>query len=368
MGNFSGFWDKLAERIKRSERPSPSTVTIPRNHIDKNQNSELDYKFTKDQHYFQVMINEMYLTEQRRGLVNVDPLVYTVCEFSYKKKTQIVPFLVGPSMLKEKGVPDQYSQGIIIRNTSVSGLHPYRGEGLTLAIVLLEARQNALRPLLSVIERISGALNFSPALAPYMSVAGVLMEGFEAFFNAGGVEPLVGLRDSYGPNYNIPFQPGYYALIDAPGIDEGKLWVKKNQLMIGDSLKSAGPFRQADFVLYSFIGPEENKRDDLDKLPFSETWDKVRDEAASPVDDPDYKNALVQMGALYRYLVSSPDLTEDHADELAENWFARMDAIHKKAKMFGLQAGEEEMSDEERAAKARQDKTRRRVLEIVKGL
>jgi len=368
MGNFSGFWDKLAERIKRSERPSPSTVTIPRNHIDKNQNSELDYKFTKDQHYFQVMINEMYLTEQRRGLVNVDPLVYTVCEFSYKKKTQIVPFLVGPSMLKEKGVPDQYSQGIIIRNTSVSGLHPYRGEGLTLAIVLLEARQNALRPLLSVIERVSGALNFSPALAPYMSVAGVLMEGFEAFFNAGGVEPLVGLRDSYGPNYNIPFQPGYYALIDAPGIDEGKLWVKKNQLMIGDSLKSAGPFRQADFVLYSFIGPEENKRDDLDKLPFSETWDKVRDEAASPVDDPDYKNALVQMGALYRYLVSSPDLTEDHADELAENWFARMDAIHKKAKMFGLQAGEEEMSDEERAAKARQDKTRRRVLEIVKGL
>src|SRR3990172_4253601 len=368
MGNLSGFWDKLVERIKSSERPSPSTVAIPRDHIDNNQNGELDYKFTRDQYYFQVMINEMFLTDQRRGLVNVDPLVYTVCEFSYKKKTQIVPFLVGPSMLKEKGVPDQYSQGMIIRNTSVSGLHPYRGEGLSLAIVLLEARENALRPLLSVIERVSGALNFSPALAPYMSVAGVLMEGFEAFFNAGGVEPLVGLRDSYGPNYNIPFQPGYYALIDAPGIAEGELWVKKNQLMIGDSLESASRFRQSDFVLYSFIGPEKNKRDDLDKLPFSEVWDRVREEAASPVDDPDYKNALVEMGALYRQMVSSPDLTDDHALELAETWFARMEAIHKKARMFGLQAGEEAMSDEARAEKARQDKTRRRVLEIVQGL
>lgn len=368
MSNLSVLWDKLTDKMKSSPRPSPSIITIPRDHIDKNQQQELEYKFTREEHYFQVMINEMYLTEARRGLLNVDPLVYTVCEFTYKGITQFVPFLVGPSMLKEKGVSDKYTKGMIFRNTSVSGLHPYRGNGLTLVMVLLEARENALRPLLNVIERVSGVLNFSPALAPYTHVAGVLMEGFETFFNAGGVEPLVGVRDSFGPNFNVPFQPGYYALIDAPGIDENILYVKNNQLMTGESLENAKPFRAADFVLYSFMGPEKNKRDDIDNLPFSETWTAVRSEATSPIDDPNYKNAKVQMAALYQQLINSPDLTYEHALELAESWSTRMQDIHQKAKNLGLQSGETGDSEKEKAARARQDQVRRRALEIAKGL
>jgi len=368
MSNFSELWDKVTKQIKSSPRPSPSTVTIPRTHIDKNQKKELNYEFTRDEHYFQVMINEMYLTAARRGISNIDPLVYTVSEFTYQGNTQFVPFLVGPSMLKEKGVPDKYTKGMIFRNTSVTGLHPYRGKGLMFAIVLLEARENALRPLLNIIERVSGALNFSPALAPYMSVANVLMEGFETFFNAGGVEPLVGLRDSFGPNFNIPFQPSYYALIDAPNIDENTLFVKDNQLMTGASLESAQPFRGADFVLYSFMGPDKNRRDDIDNLPFSENWQAVRTEATSPIDDPNYKNAKVQMGALYQHLINSPDLTYDHAQELAESWFGLMEDIHQKAKRFGLQAGDEAVSEEEKSLRDRDDKARRRALEIVQGL
>ena len=368
MSNFSVLWDNFTDRIKSSPRPSPSIVTIPRKHIDNNQRDELEYSFTRDQHYFQVMINEMYLTEARKGLLNIDPLVYTVSEFTYQGKTQFVPFLVGPSLLKEKGVPDKYTKGMIFRNTSVSGLHPYRGKGLTLAIVLLEARANALRPLLNVIEQVSGVLNFSPALAPYVNVASVLMEGFETFFNAGGVEPLVGLRDSFGPNFNIPFQPGYYALIDAPGINESMLFVKNNQLMMGDNLEDAKPFRRADFVLYSFMGPEENRRDDIDNLPFSENWSAVRTEATSPIDDPNYKNAKVQMAVLYQHLINSPDLTYDHAQELADSWFSLMETIHKKAKKFGLQAGEGAVSEEEKSVRARQDEVRRRAVEIVQGL
>jgi hypothetical protein len=222
--------------------------------------------------------------------------------------------------------------------------------------------------LLNVIERISGVLNFSPALAPYMNVASVLMEGFETFFNAGGVEPLVGLRDSFGPNLNIPFQPGYFALIDAPDVDEKTLYVQKNQLMSGNSLESAKPFRAADYVLYSIIGPEQDRRDDIDTLPFNDLWHKVRIEAASPVDDPNYKNARLQMATLYEMMIASPDLTEPHAFDLTDDYVELMETIHKKAKKIGLKAGGEPKTEQERAAKERQDNTRRRALDIAKGL
>jgi hypothetical protein len=363
MSNFSFFMKEMVEKVKSSPRPSPSILEIPRNHIDKNQNSELDYSFKRDQDYFQVIINEMYLTEARKLAVNIDPLVYCVSEFTYRgqAQTQVIPYLVGPSMLKEKGVPDKYTKGMIIKNTCVSGLHPYRGAGLTFSIILLEARQNAIRPLLNVIEKVSGALNFSPAIAPYMTVANVLMDGFELFFNAGGVEPIIGLRDSYGPNLKITFQPSYFALIDQPEVDPATLWVSNNQLMVGNSLNSAKNYREADFVLYSFMGPQENRRDDLEGLPFNELWTSVRTEAASPKDDPDFKNARLQMSTLYQVMLNSPDLTEPQAETLADQYFDKMQQIHKKAKKIGLQGAQ--VTDEEQA---RQDKIRARALEIAK--
>jgi hypothetical protein len=151
-------------------------------------------------------------------------------------------------------------------------------------------------------------------------------------------------------------------------VDENQLFVKNNQLMIGDSLASAEPYRASDYVLYSFMGPEENRRDDLDSLPFSETWDGVREEATSPIDDPNYKNARIQMGALYQQLISSPDLTDDQAMDLAEKWFKQMETIHGKAKKFGMLAGKARGSAEDLEANARQDKVRKRALEIAKGL
>lgn len=127
--------------------------------------------------------------------------------------------------MKKLGVPDEYNKGILLRNTNVSGLRPYRGGGLTLTVVLCQSNNNLLRPLLEVIESVSGALDFSPVLSPYMKIANVLMDGFQMLDDSNGVTPIVGLRDSFGPSVNIPFQPGYYALIDTPGVDPKQLWV-----------------------------------------------------------------------------------------------------------------------------------------------
>ena len=361
--SIAQLWNSVQTKIVNSPRTSPSVISIPRNHIDKNENGALDFSFKSDAHYFQVVINEMYLRNDREWFNKIDPVVYVVSEFTYNGKPQVSPFLVGPSMLKNRGIPDNVANGVIFRNTSVAGPYPYRGKGLTLTVVLGEAKsQNALKPLLRVIENTSDALGFSPVLMPYTKVANVLMSGFDALFNAGGVDPLVGLRDSYGPNFGTTFQPAYFALIDKEKVPAESLWVKENQLTMGPSLKASQPYRDADFVLYSIGCPDENRRDDLDQMAFEELWLRVQKEAATPVDDPDYKNARTLMVNLYQQIVLSPDLTEAQADTLADTYHDRMEKIHQRArKMAPMAAGD--LSDEQK----RMARLRERALAILNG-
>ncbi len=348
-------WNRVSAALKSSPRQPPSAITIARDHIDENLGGALNYSFREGQHYFQVLVNEMYLTDSRRWFTQIDPVIYAVAEFTYAGKPEIAPFLVGPNLLKEKGVPDQYGkQGMILRNTRVSGLHPYRGGGLTLTIVLCEAPVgNAIRSLLRVIEGTAGALDFSPVLAPYTKVASVLMDGFDALLGSTGVTPLAGFRDSFGPNYNIPFRPAYFALVDEPDVDPAELWVCNKQLMKGATLGTAKPYRDSDFVLYSIAGTADNLRDDTETLPFNALWDGVKKEAASPVDDPNYKNAKIQMITLYQNIVLSPDLTEPHADALADQYRGRMESIHKRAVAMGMMGPGDHEDTREARARAR---------------
>ena len=127
------------------------------------------------------------------------------------------------------------------------------------------------------------------------------------------------------------------------------------QLKTGDAMSTAKPFRQADFVLYSISNPPENERDDTDTLPFGELWGQVKKEAASPIEDPNYKNAKVLMVNLYQDIISSPDLTDAQADALAKTFKNRMVDIHGTAVSFGALGGEEETPEMLRQATARQD-------------
>lgn len=355
-------WNKIQTNILNSPRVQPSVVAIPRDQIDRNRDGALDFTFGAHQHYFNVVVNEMFLGSARKWFSTIEPLVYVVSEFTYRGKRQVAPFVVGPGLLKERGVPDPFAGGTILRNTSVCGPHPYRGGGLTLSVVLCSVQTgNALRPALQVMESVAGALGFSPALSPYVKVAAALLDGFEALFTSGGVTPLAGFRDSFGPAAGNPFRPGYFALIDSPGVDPRRLWVRDNQLCEGSSLETATPYRSADFVLYSIGWPGET-RDDVEELPFNELWERVKQEAASPVEDPNYRNAKQLMAALYQSIVVSPDLTEPHADALAEQYAARMKKIHADAVKYGMMAGEEKEPSRERQ---RLDRARKLSLALL---
>jgi hypothetical protein len=348
MRTFAELWNSLAGAIKSSPRQPATAIAIPRSHIDDNRDGELESSFKKDQNYFGVVINEMYLATQRQWLATIDPVVYVVSEFTYNQQAQVVPFLLGPALLTKKGVPDQYGKkGMIFRNESVSGLHPYRGGGLTLTVVLCQAQTgNVARQLLKVLENATDALNFSPMLAPYMKVANVVIDGFDSLFSSGGVTPLAGLRDSFGPNFNIPFRPGYFTLVDSPNVDPATLWVQNRQLMQGSSWDNLQPYRSADFVLYSMMGPADNLRDDTDSLPFRDTWQQIW-KLAGTGRAADWEDAKRQMAALNDSISFSPDLTETQAEKLADEYWNKLQAHHDKAQSRatmgdgGVQEGQE---------------------------
>jgi hypothetical protein len=265
----------------------------------------------------------MFLANKREWFTLIDPLVFIVSEFTYNKEELVVPFIAGPAMLNQFGA-EKIPPGMIFKDTSVSGTFPYRGGGLKLSVVLCQLSVgNYATALLQVIESTAKALDFSPLLSPYTSVAEVVLQGFNNLLGLNGTTPLIGLRHSFDPNAGIPFVPSFFALIDEPNVDPQTLWVVDNRLLQGNSKDEATSYRNSDFVLYSVVKPIDNLRDDLDTLPFAPLWDQVMNEAGRGTKDA-YKSAKVNMVSLAQTITLSPDLTAPQRTMLKKSYEEQM--------------------------------------------
>src|ERR1051325_2383888 len=110
--------------------------------------------FRDKQHYFQIVINQMYLADEREWFVRYDHLTFVISSYIYDTRQEVVPFVVGPALLKEhaKNAPT----GMVFQDTPVSGMHPYQGGSLTLTVILNKlARENNADKLLKVVEKMS---------------------------------------------------------------------------------------------------------------------------------------------------------------------------------------------------------------------
>ena len=332
MADVAVLWktvtDLISQQVVQSKSQLPSTVRIPDDHGD--QKDQLGQPFERDQHYFHVVINEMFLAHKRKWFTQIDPLVFVVSEFTYNKKDLVVPFIVGPSLLNQFG-GEKAPPGMIFKDTSVSGTFPYRGGGLKLSVVLCQLSVgNYASELLQVIESTAKVLDFSPLLSPYANVAEIVLQGFNTLLRLNGTTPLIGLRQPFDPNAGIPFVPSSFALIDEPNVDPQTLWVIGNRLMQGKSKAEATPYRKFDFVLYSVVTPIKNLRDDLDTLPFAPLWDKVVSEAGQGTKDA-YRSAKANMVSLAQTITLSPDLTATQRTMLKKSYKDRMVLEHKDA-------------------------------------
>jgi hypothetical protein len=307
-------WSKVA----KSGSYRPARITIK----PENTRRSLFHKepFERHKHYFEVVVNEMYLTYQRKWFKTYDPLVFVTSGFLYKGEMVEIPFLVGPQMLKNKMGSEV--KGMIFENTLVAGLHPYRGGNFIINIVLGRmVTNNYLKKVISILEDASGTYPgaFAKSIEPYLKVSKVIIKGLEDLFDSADIEPLIGHTNSFLTSSHDGFTPGFFALInkDESEVNPDEFFVIDKKLHQGENLDTAKPFREDDYVLYNIVSSTE--RNDIELLPFYDQFtslQKIITDMGIQIGE-DEKNILNgKLFSLVDTIRMSPDVVRDQVDEI----------------------------------------------------
>ncbi len=336
-----GWWDHM----KSGEAITRAHFTIDRSRADNG--AQLGPPFEERNHYFQVVVHDMFLAKSREWFVEYDPMVVAAASYIYDTKVEMVPFVAGPALLKDFG--HESPEGMIFRDTPVSGLNPYQGGAFTLTLVLykVQRRNNADR-LLQVVEGISKSLDPSNTLGAYLKIAGTIVDGVEAILGLKETVPVLGYRVTINPQVGQVLSADYMVLIDedsaAPTMKPERFQVRQSQLYDD----SGAEYRDRDFVLFRIA--QGIKRTDERTLPFFPLWTAAKDFAARG-DDEFWKEAKAQFNTLKRNLMNSPDLTapdsarfrKEYLDELTKIRKDSVDEGHLAADGEKLPEAEKEM-------------------------
>lgn len=341
MNDFTRWLQSLYKRARSSTTEVPAYIAFENGQIENGE--ALDTAFAVGEHYFQVILNEMFLSQRRRWATEYYPVVFAGVEFLYDKAQQMLPKIIGPNLLENYKQPIR-EQGTRYINTPVTGLHPYNGGNLSVVLILYRAVQtNHLSDLLAVIEKVIDAVDPSVALSSYLTMANVVKDGLDLLIGTNQTEPLVAVRETINIALRGEFTPGYYALINAPEetIEVDKLWVRDGRLFQGNTLSSAVPFTNHDFILFSIL--QEEKRKDIRALPFFSLWEEAQRQATKTTT---WNEAKLSFTALWRAILLSPDLTQTQKETLIPQFKQEMTNIRDRARDLDLLGTTTPRSDE----------------------
>ena len=345
-----GFND-LWKNITQTPSFQPSRIFIPDNHTDKEAQLH-NTVIIAEQDYFTIRVNEMYLSYSSKWFSTFDPVVFAVSEFIYGGQRRVVPFVVGPALLK--GKMENLPEGMIFSNTTIAGTHPYKGDSLALTIVLSKVKQtDHLQKFIELIESTASTymMDFATMVNEYVKVAKVVMKGMENLMGMEETTPVVGFRKEINPNAGDDFKPGYSVLInkDQSLLQESRFWVKNDRLFYGDTIDTAVPYRDSDYVLYSIM--KTTSRNDTSTL-FSAMWDDVRNYAIKEafISEDKWQIIKSRMFGLQCVLTSSPDLTLPQADTLWNYYVAEIKKIRASKDQLGSAVMHTQLDDFDKKA------------------
>lgn len=317
----------LWKKITQSPSYRPAQIAIKPENTDVS--DRLVKPFKHNEQYFLVRINEMYLSYKRKWFSEYDPMVFVLSEFLYGGEKVSVPYVVGPSLLTDK--IEKIPEGMILKDTTVAGLHPFRGGEFAISVVLARLRQqDYLRKILKLIESTAGTYTsgFVTMISQYGKVAKVVLDGIDSLLDTQDVEPLIGYRKPYQPDVD-PFVPAYFVLInkDEQHVNENSFFVRNNSLLYGDSVEKAKPYRADDYVLYSIR--DANLRSDYESLPFHKQWLELVKTIGDlhNISDDEKQIINAKLFSLQSALETSPDLTRPQVDELIDGYIAERDKM-----------------------------------------
>lgn len=310
----------LFESWASSPTMLPHLKRIPNSNTDDPEG--LEGLFEPQQHYFTVRVNEMFLSDQRKWMREIEPMVFCLSTYIYGEQEIDNPFIVGRNLLKTN--MEGTSEGMVFHDTRVAGIHPYSGGRLVVSIALCQATtKDYLADSLGFIENVSRIFNanITSLIGNYLQIAKVVIDGIDNLLDSKAVEPLFGFRLEFDRDANDQFSPGYFVMIDKSGKewDENKFFVKDNRLLYGASVATAKPFRQDEYVLFSVT--KSNERGDIKILPVYQSYKKILEELKVKEVTQDKKDKIKDMlRVLNIEMQMSPDLTEPQALSLFEKY------------------------------------------------
>lgn len=319
----------------------PHLIRIHNNNTDVAQ--QLEGAFIPEQHYFTVSVNEMFLSSRRKWLREIEPMVVSLSGYIYGEQKIEDPFVVGRSLFKDKS--QEIPQGMLFLDTRVAGTHPYRGDRVTLSLVLCQyTSKDYLASSLKFVEDISGVFGESMKLLVnnYTNIARVLINGIDNLLDLKTIQPLFGFREEFGNGPNNEFTPGYFVLLDSStkDPDPGKFFVKENRLYYGEDAGTAKPFRDDEYILFNVARSEE--RGDVSLLPVYQSYKKILEELKTPEVSAAQKDKIKDMlRVLNIEMRQSPDLTAPHAKKLMEKYIREVSDLIAPKFNFGAAFTEE---------------------------
>ncbi|MGH9225793.1 MAG: hypothetical protein ACRD2W_18865 [Acidimicrobiales bacterium] len=315
-----GIGDRLKAIIGRAKGAAPdlpTAVVIPADHVV---GGAAPPELTSEERYFRVLLNQLWLAEEREWFTTWDPMALIVTEFRYRGERTSVPYIVGRGTL-EKKLGHALPGSMLLDDTYVAGLYPYMGAPVEITVVLYKVqRDNYARALLGMVEKASSIFPFASSLDLYLDVADVVLDGVEAVLGIDGTEPVFGRYHSLHSSAPASIGSGYFALVD-DDVDPADLWVSANQLHWRDEQGALQPFRGADFLLYS-VG-SSTERDDVDSLSFTLLVKEALAEAQDPSEDA-RKRAKAAMVSAFAAMIKSHDLIYSQSERLRDKYLARL--------------------------------------------
>ena len=274
----------------------------------------------RDEMYFTVRINEMHLGANRQWYTVHDPMVLVVTEFNYGQQRLTIPSVVGPNLIRTQMAGDKPKYGVVLLDTRVAGPHPYRGGDVDVSVgFYCVQRENYAQTLMSVVEKLSGALGSLGHLDMIAKTGSALLEGVDGLLGLNGTTMLAGHRISLATSPFDPFVTGFYGMIAPPvPSDVSSLQVRERRLYVGSDASGAGaaPYRDSDFVLLGISGSDT--RGDEDSLPFhalkSEALDALRD------GEEGLRRGKANLITAYQQMRKSSDMTTTGAHRMFEKW------------------------------------------------
>ncbi len=277
-------------------------------------------EFKPNQSYLQVMINHMYVSQDRRLWVEREHLGAVWMGFRYNGAMQSVPFMVGRDLLVDKVQKLPQGARIEFQDVRVGKVYPYTGDSLALYSGLWSTPTvDWATTIFSALDTIAGKVKVASSLSQVLDMVDVLNQGISTVLGLNAIQAHLNLYQEFqDPTVGEVglLRPGYYVMVDAPNaaFDPSNLRVIDGKLYSAQGAAGETPFYDHDFLLYSISSlPQLSTGVDM----FGKQYDAVLAALIGSKSDPN-KLALAaqEFHTLQTQIVTSPDLTRTDKNRL----------------------------------------------------